>query len=571
MDRLLPQMNRRQFSREGRFVVCHEDHEHREWIGNQSGMQVRENGTFLAAAAAIVGLACFLRFYHLGTEELWLDEALSFQIATTSRFGEALFQENTPPFYYVLLRLWVALFGQTEAALRSMSAVFGTLFVAAMIWAGREWFDARVGLWSGVVAAAAPIHVYYSQEARPYVLLTLVLLLSYITLWRALRLGTRTSWILFSVCSALAVYTHYFAVLGLIPTVFLVLVWPKQQAQEQWIGYISAALVAGFLFAPWFLENFVSRSHSFGHQGWVQLVWKATPPILAIPKTLEVFGFGSQADLLPLGLKQFHELYFPTSLRLMGLATLAGLALWVAAPWGEKALAIPWLQMRKLWLAMWLFIPLIVLWVASAHRPMYVVGRYDLIAFPAFSLVLGLALTKIQTGVKAGRVLGPLVAAFLFIPIGTKLFLYYETPAQRPAQAIATSVDTLVEEGEVVIFHGFASLPVIYALHRLGYQWEEEFLGFPPRQGYCRKETARRRFSCQAFPPWKARSDFLDVLSQLRLPGKALWMVYGFYTGSRGRPIIHGAEGRMFNEIRRLGFAPRSFSRVPGLVRLVPQ
>src|SRR5262245_43170904 len=98
----------------------------------------------LALAAAIVVAALLLRLYAIGQDELWLDEASSFQIATATDFVDVAVLNNTPPLYYALLRGWIRVLGNSEAAVRSLSAIFGTIFVGAIIWVGWTIFRPSV-------------------------------------------------------------------------------------------------------------------------------------------------------------------------------------------------------------------------------------------------------------------------------------------------------------------------------------------------------------------------------------------------------------------------------------------
>ena len=148
----------------------------------------------LLAAGSVLG-ALALRGYQIGEQELWYDEAFSFHMATLDDALEYIAYDYNPPLYYLLLRAWTRLAGSSEAALRMLSACFGTAFVAATIWAARQIFNWRVALWSGLVAAIAPIHIYYSQEARGYTLLLLLLVVVYALLWKALASGGRRHWI----------------------------------------------------------------------------------------------------------------------------------------------------------------------------------------------------------------------------------------------------------------------------------------------------------------------------------------------------------------------------------------
>src|SRR6185295_18382407 len=148
-----------------------------------------------ATASLLVLLAFLLRIYRIDTQELWLDEAYSYLLATAPDwFGPATLSNNTPPLYHFLLRGWIKFMGQGEDSLRLLSALFGVLFVAVVTWTGREMFTPSAGLWSGGFAAIAPIHVFYSQEARVYSLLILILAVTYVLIWRALQKNTRASW-----------------------------------------------------------------------------------------------------------------------------------------------------------------------------------------------------------------------------------------------------------------------------------------------------------------------------------------------------------------------------------------
>ena len=79
-----------------------------------------------------------------------------------------------PPLYYYLLHFWRGVFGSSEFALRSLSAVLGVLLVGLTFLIGRKAFSAGVGLLAAFVAAINPFQIYYSQEARMYMLLAVI-------------------------------------------------------------------------------------------------------------------------------------------------------------------------------------------------------------------------------------------------------------------------------------------------------------------------------------------------------------------------------------------------------------
>lgn len=536
-----------------------------------------QNWKYLAIAVLIVMVAFLLRLYRIGEQELWLDEAFSFHIATMPNWVGSLLTDTNPPLYYLLLRVWVQVAGQSEAAIRLFSAVLGTLFVIAVIWAGKEFFKPCVGLWSGWFGATAPLHIYYSQEARTYTLLSLALLLTYIMVWRALKKDTLKSWTLVSASALVALYSHYFAILGLLAAAFLFVIWPeKQQIKQLWLRFGGAVFLSGLLFLPWLFLSFVFTPHSSAGTAWIQDVWERIPPLLAIPRSLEVFGLGSQAGLLPITMKQFNYLEFPSSLRHLGLAIILLLGIWVAVPCGEKQLTLAWLAKRKAWLWTLLFFPLVALWLASLYKPVYVVGRYDMVAFPAYVILLGLALAKVQS---AGRpILATFVAFILFIPVGTKLFLYYQAPSIPDAQPTARVIHNVVNDGDVVVFTGLRGLPFLYYVHRLGYQWSK---------GYCDNQVNGKRFGCRMFPretertpaaydayrvlnsPEAVREDMQDFMAMLRSPRSVLWVVFDSSDYYMGQLTVPKPDSFLVEELKRLGLYPSRLviDEAPGIFR----
>ena len=127
--------------------------------------------------------------------------------------------------YYWLLRLWTAVFGYSEVALRSLSATIGVLLVLSIAELGRRIHHSAAGLTAALIAALAPFQIYYSQETRMYILVALEAGLAILTFWWLLsqedrRLpcsggeNRRVRWLPFSgqlliLVWTAGLYTHY--------------------------------------------------------------------------------------------------------------------------------------------------------------------------------------------------------------------------------------------------------------------------------------------------------------------------------------------------------------------------
>ncbi len=164
------------------------------------------------ALTALSALSLYLRTRELHAG-FWIDEGLSVGIAhhPWSSLLHALRHDGSPPLYYLLLRVWMAWFGDGERATHSLSLVFGIACIPLAYVFGRSAFDRMTGLCCALLAALNPYLTYYAQETRMYELeafLSLVVGLAYL---QAIVRGRRAYAPLLVVGLALMVYTHNWA------------------------------------------------------------------------------------------------------------------------------------------------------------------------------------------------------------------------------------------------------------------------------------------------------------------------------------------------------------------------
>ncbi len=113
-----------------------------------------------------------LRLYKLGAQSLWYDETVSAVLAqkAVSDLIAHTARDIHPPGYYLLLRGWTLLAGDSEFALAYFSLLFGALLIAAVYALGQLLLNKHVALWAAGLAALSPYNVWYSQEVRMYTL-----------------------------------------------------------------------------------------------------------------------------------------------------------------------------------------------------------------------------------------------------------------------------------------------------------------------------------------------------------------------------------------------------------------
>ena len=85
-----------------------------------------------AAAVAVVAASLVLRFWT--RSDLWLDEALTVNIASQPlhQIPSLLRRDGAPPLYYFMLHVWMGWFGHSDVATRSLSGVVGVVIGLAL-------------------------------------------------------------------------------------------------------------------------------------------------------------------------------------------------------------------------------------------------------------------------------------------------------------------------------------------------------------------------------------------------------------------------------------------------------
>jgi 4-amino-4-deoxy-L-arabinose transferase-like glycosyltransferase len=193
----------------------------------------------------IVVVGAIIRFATLGVQSTWTDE-----VATASYLHGSLKQtllvlpvDTNPPLFYVLEWIFVRVFGQGDVGLRVLSAVAGTLTIPVLYAIGRVVASSRAGLVAAVLGAVQPMLWWYSQEARPYALFTLLGALALLGFVIALR--DRSVWglALWAVCGGLMLTTHYFSVVALAPQAGWLLVSLRGRRRETLIAFAGLAVV----------------------------------------------------------------------------------------------------------------------------------------------------------------------------------------------------------------------------------------------------------------------------------------------------------------------------------------
>lgn len=397
---------------------------------------VRPELWLLAGLLVIGGL---LRVVTLGTQSYWFDEAqaahelgLSFGAMLSSMVSH----ESNPPLYFVVGWVWAKLFGTGAVGLRSLSALAGIAAIGLTYSAGRELVSERAGLVAAALAAVSPFMIWYSQEAREYMLLAALCGASVLFMARSLhRASARNLW-LWAVFSALAILTYSFAGF-LIAAEAIVLLYRVRSRLAVTAAAVVALVQAALL--PLILGHASSSLLSF---------IRVVPLHTRIEQVPVTFGLGT--------------LYRSPSLvnyGLLGAAVLIG-ALILLLVGGAPRAQLLGAGIAALLAAVVILAPLLL----ALGGVDYYIARALMPAWIPLAIVIGAAATAPGARLAGAALALVLVGAFVYAQIKIESDAQYQRPQWR---AVAAALGTAHGPRAIVLDDGLGTDPLATYLPRV--------------------------------------------------------------------------------------------------------
>jgi len=329
--------------------------------------------------ALVVLASGLVRFVGLGKESIWLDEATSILIARLNLSSVVAWAAGDihPPLYYLALHFWLR-FGETEFAVRALSAVLGILTVVVTYALAQELFGPRVGVYAALLLALSPLHIVYSQEVRMYAMVTAWSLLASYLMLLALRRQRWQYWLGYVICGVLSLYTHYFALFVLLFQGLFIIGWAWRKRVEKkqlWFSVLALCTIA-VMFLPWL--PILYHQSTTGGGGWVEKS-VGRPSWRSLVDTWVQFSIGLDRQPYSVWLRRLAYALF-------GLCLLSGV--WALPPVRSRARQAEALGNQReglLFCLTYVVVPLLTVWLLSQLKPMYTV-RYLLPFLPAYCI-----------------------------------------------------------------------------------------------------------------------------------------------------------------------------------------
>ncbi len=387
----------------------------------------------------------------LGMKDLWWDESLSLQRAESELWpllrGLLLLKDGItelptidqhPFFYFLLQGLLVRTAGESEFALRFVSAMAATLLVPT-VWVTARYYvrsgvlPASAPLWSALLAAISPFLLWYGQEARPYTLWAMLAVLSTYLLMRSVAPdATARSLLRWRAGYAITLFaflaTHYYAIF-LLPVHALV-VYSGVRARDRKRALLVAGGLLGLgvvvgLIALWL----VLRQGGGGNFISVQLG-------VLLPDLLNAFSLGLSVDLDKVRWLDF----------IFGAVALLG-GVWMMRTRGAKP-DLRWVIVASL------LLPIVVLFAANLVRPVYMNARHMSLIVGFFILLVGAGLSVLQSRMRGGVVVASLVGLLLVGGSVYSTWNYYtdERYAKDDFTALGTYMNGRMMAGDAILY-----------------------------------------------------------------------------------------------------------------------
>jgi mannosyltransferase len=376
--------------------------------------------------------AASLRLFHLGLKSFWADEAFSITLAQSgwAEFRHALAStEANMALYYVLLRLWSHI-SDTPSFVRALSVLAGVATVPAIYFTGETLFSRRAGMIAALLLTVNVFHISYSQEARSYSLVVLLVTCSSLFFVRNVRSQGHAGGVWHISTSAAALYTHFFAALVLLAQSVSWILLPRQFRKGSQLRNMFVIATLGFPLV--FFMVFQKASHL----GWVQH-----------PTAKEVY----------------HLFTYFTGSGLKFLLFLLAVALASREWWLHRGVTGALERWSFVFVALWLLLPILVTLVVSHWKPI-LSPRFLLICLPPALLLFAQGLALIRPNWLCFAMLAVVICSSL---VAVRSF--YRKPGQEDWKAAISYLAKNAQPDDVLIFaSAYCRFPFDYNLRMSG-------------------------------------------------------------------------------------------------------
>ncbi len=324
----------------------------------------------------ILLVAAGLRLWGIGSTSLYYDEVISMRVARAPGPVALLplleqLDGTRAPLHPLVLQLWLRIFGSSDLAGRSLSAVCGILTVVVVYRLARASFNDRTARWAAWLSAVCPPLVYYSREARMYAWLVLLTSLSWLILLSFRRRAEPALYVAYWLLLASLAYSHPLGLFMIAAHGFAyLLVRSSLKLSLRWWLAIQLAVILAI--APW-LSRYMDHGTDYPMPRY------SVRYLLAVP--IEYVGgnaivLGVCLAIIVLGIVSWKQNGFRRRLEIVDPVENTILLAWCALP------------------------PLTMYLYSYFFQPIFGPPRYHLFVAPAYLILLAHGLGKLHAMIR---------------------------------------------------------------------------------------------------------------------------------------------------------------------------
>ena len=337
-----------------------------------------------AVIGVLVAVYVALRLWRLTDSCLWFDEIFSVHAAEHSwntLFSFVALDVIHPPLFYVLLKLWIGIGGESLFWLRLFPVIIAFIAIFPFISLCRELkFDLGTRSLAILFLAVNGSLIKYAQELRMYSMLMCFALFS---MWLFARYFIKgKSFVPLLIVNILLVYTHYFGWLVVLSEVAAILYFQR----IKWRRIVTMLAITLASFVPWILA--IWNASRAGSEIGQNIGWMERPGISAITQfklnLIEPFYYAA-SSVDPISI---YRVSIPLML-IVTVSTVLYIVNWKLRADDEK---------RAVYLLIiFVMLPIFAAFTASWLLPYSIWGtRHLIIVFAPASILLAIAVTKIS-------------------------------------------------------------------------------------------------------------------------------------------------------------------------------
>ena len=195
----------------------------------------------------------FLLFLGITSEGIWYDESYTAAVINHSIINIIKFtaNDNHPPLYYILLKIFSLIFGNSLFALRAFSA----LAIISLAGLGaepiRKSFGNKAGMIFSFLVFFLPINHSMAHDIRMYTWTCFFVTATAVFAYNSILGNNKIDWFLFGLFSLAAAYSHYYGLLAITGLYFFVFLWVIIKDRGKILNFLKIVLLFMFLYFPW--------------------------------------------------------------------------------------------------------------------------------------------------------------------------------------------------------------------------------------------------------------------------------------------------------------------------------